>query len=63
MEGSRAQWLIREWGMGEVMDKLVSGSSQQEVPHPSSEVRLCVSVVSPMGSGGGSMSTRCSEAE
>lgn len=35
------------------------------VPHPSSEVRLCVSVVSSMGSGGGvgSMSTKCSEAE
>lgn len=35
------------------------------VSHPSSEVKLCVSVKSSVGigGGGGSMSTRCSDAE
>lgn len=37
----------------------------ERVSYPSSEVRLCVSAVSCMGSGGGggSMSTRCNDAE
>ena len=37
----------------------------ERVSYPSSEVRLCVSTVSCIGSGGGggSMSTRCNDAE